>query len=331
MNDESPKLPALVTGGQIRGIIPQSFDDAWRIGNAVVVAGMAPYGLNTPEKCTVAILHGLEVGMSPMVALQSIAVINGKPCIYGDGALGLVQGSGKMTTYKEWQEGEGDARVAFCRVLRRGDEEPKIGKFSVQDAKTAKLWMKKGHKGEDTPWVTYPERMLKMRARAFALRDGFSDVLKGLAIVEEIRDIEHDANEPKRLPPKAPVKQLEPTRSGHASDVPPNGTTQPQKVAENAKPSGRPAPPKPKKPEPKPEPEKQEEEGFDSETGEEQTPSDLLTELDVSLNACKTTEEVEDVYNEYDLEARLTQMENGEEFTGVAIGMKRRHLKRVSE
>ena len=123
MNDDNdrPKLPTLVSGGVIRGIIPQSFDEAWRIANAVVVAGMAPYGLNTPEKATIAILHGLEVGMAPMNALQSIAVINGRPCIYGDGALGLVQGSGKMQTYKEWIEGEDDARVAYCRVVRKGD------------------------------------------------------------------------------------------------------------------------------------------------------------------------------------------------------------------
>jgi hypothetical protein len=315
MNDESPKLPALVSGGQVRGIIPQTFDEAWRIANAVCMAGMAPYGLNTPEKATIAILHGLEVGMAPMNALQSIAVINGKPAIYGDGALGLVLGSGKMETYKEWLEGEGDARVAYCQVKRRGDPEPKLGKFSVADAKKAKLWMKKGHKGEDTPWVTYEERMLKMRARAFALRDGFADVLKGLAIVEEIRDIEHDANEPKRLPP-----------------TPPKPAPAPQKFAETAKKSTPPAPPKPApKKEPEPEPE-----SFDGETGEitdaeEVSPTDLLTELDISLNACKTPDDVEDVYNEYDLEARLTQMQQGEEFVGVAIGIKRRHLKRVSE
>ena len=315
MNDDV-KLPALVSGGQVRGIIPQSFDEAWRIGNAVCVAGMAPKGLDTPEKATVAILHGLEVGMSPMVALQSIAVIGGRPCIWGDGALGLVQGSGKMETIKETVEGTDDNRVAICRVVRRGDPEPKIGRFSVQDAKTAKLWTKSG------PWTDYPERMLKMRARAWALRDGFADVLKGLAIAEEVRDIDHDPNEPKRTPPKPPASGLKNTQ-----------------FAEIAKKNAPPVPPKP----PKFTKDGKEIVGnvagydiVDEDTGagvtfeDTRTPGELLSELDDSLATAKTVEEIDEIYDAYDLEAILQSMPQGEEFVGVAIGIKRRHLKRMT-
>ena len=42
----------------------------------------------------IAIMHGLEVGLSPLSALQRIAVINGRPTIWGDGALALVKASG---------------------------------------------------------------------------------------------------------------------------------------------------------------------------------------------------------------------------------------------
>lgn len=190
MNAEVMKLPALHSGAAVRAIVPQDFDGAWRIAVAVTKAGMAPRGLETAEKAMVAIMHGLEVGFTPMAALQSIAVINSRATIWGDGALGLVQASGKMSSHKEWFEGEGDDRKAFCTVVRKGDPEPKVGEFSVADAKKAGLWGKKGKNGEPTPWVTYSDRMLKMRARAFALRDGFSDVLKGLGIAEEVQDIQ---------------------------------------------------------------------------------------------------------------------------------------------
>jgi hypothetical protein len=50
------------------------------------------------------------------------------------------------------------------------------------DAKRAGLWTKAG------PWQTYPRRMLQMRARSFALRDAFPDVLKGLISVKEALD-----------------------------------------------------------------------------------------------------------------------------------------------
>ncbi|TPN03840.1 hypothetical protein FJ973_29805 [Mesorhizobium sp. B2-1-3] len=200
-------VPApLNAGGAVRAIVPQDFDGAWRIALAVTKAGMAPRGLETPEKAMVAIMHGLEVGFTPMAALQSIAVINSRATIWGDGALGLVQASGKMSSHKEWFEGEGDTRKAFCRVVRKGDPEAKLGEFSVTDAKQAGLWGKKGKNGEPTPWVTYSDRMLKMRARAFALRDGFADVLKGLGIAEEVQDTL--LAEPQVVAPPPPPAQI---------------------------------------------------------------------------------------------------------------------------
>src|SRR3546814_15538068 len=42
--------------------------------------------------------------------------------------------------------------------------------------------------GKQGPWSQYPQRMRQMRARAWAMRDGFADVLKGIGIAEEVRD-----------------------------------------------------------------------------------------------------------------------------------------------
>lgn len=170
-------------GGDVQAIIPKTFDDMWRFAKIVSVSGMAPKGIDTPEKAMVCLLHGQEVGFTPMMSIQSIAPINGRPTIWGDGALGLVQASGKMEWIKEWIEGEGDSRVAYCEVKRKGDPQVKKNSFSVANAKAAGLWKKAG------PWSQYEERMLKMRPRSWSLRDGFSDVLKGLGITEEVMDI----------------------------------------------------------------------------------------------------------------------------------------------
>jgi hypothetical protein len=180
---ERKPLPAIVAGNRVQAIVPTDFDSAYRIAQAVCHAGMAPESFDTPEKAFVAVMHGLEVGLPPMQALQSIAVINGRPSIWGDGAIGLVRGSGLCEWISERIDGEGDARVAICEAKRRGEPKPVVGKFSVGQAKLASLWSKKG------PWTSYPERMLQMRARAFALRDGFADVLRGLHIAEEVQDI----------------------------------------------------------------------------------------------------------------------------------------------
>lgn len=195
---ETSRLPALHAGGKVSAIVPQDFDGAWRIASAVCKAGMAPKGLETPEKAMVAIMHGMEVGLTPMAALQSIAVINSRATLWGDGALGLVQASGKMESFKEWFEGDGENRKALCIVKRKGDPEAKLGEFSVANAKKASLWGKSG------PWSQYADRMLKMRARAFALRDGFSDVLRGLGIAEEVQDIPAQSEVVNVTPPSPP-------------------------------------------------------------------------------------------------------------------------------
>jgi len=204
MNEVVPidPRPALIAGGRVSAIVPQSMDEAYRLAKAVCVAGMAPKGLDTPEKAMVAILHGLELGLTPMTALQRIAVVNGRPVIWGDGAMSLVRGSGACEYVHETITGEGDAMVAKCEAKRKGETKPIVGIFSVVDAKKAALWGKQG------PWQQFPKRMLQMRARAFALRDGFADVLGGLYLREEIEDAQE-----RRQPPAPPAAAPAPAQS----------------------------------------------------------------------------------------------------------------------
>ena len=192
--------PRLASGGKIAAIVPQTMEDAYRLAKAVCMAGMAPKGMDTPEKCMISIMRGLEVGLTPFQALDKIAVVNGRPTIWGDGAMALVRGSGLCEFIRETIEGEGDAAVAICRAKRKGEPEPIVGMFSVADAKKASLWGKQG------PWQQFPKRMLQMRARAFALRDGFADVLGGLYLKEEMDDVGavREPPAPPRAEPEAP-------------------------------------------------------------------------------------------------------------------------------
>jgi hypothetical protein len=170
------------------GVRLQSLEDLYRFAEAVSRTPFAPKDFRTPEAIMIAVQYGLEVGLTPMQSLQSIAVVNGRPSLYGDALVAVVRASGLVEEFEESIEGEGDNRVAVCRVKRRGMK-AREARFSVTDAKTAGLWGKRSSNGNPTPWVTYPERMLAMRARGFALRDEFADVLRGLIAYEEAADI----------------------------------------------------------------------------------------------------------------------------------------------
>jgi len=165
------------------GLALQSFDDAFRFAKMVAGSEFAPKDFKgKPESCMLAIQHGSEVGLSPMQSLQSIAVINGRPTIWGDAALALVQSSPVCEYVKEYVEGQGDNLTAVCEAKRRGYPAPTVSRFSMADAKRA------GLAGKSGPWSQYPERMLALRARGFALRNAFADALRGLITAEEAQD-----------------------------------------------------------------------------------------------------------------------------------------------
>jgi hypothetical protein len=170
------------------GLSLLTFEDAWRFAKMVANSDFAPKEFRgKPEACLLAIQKGAEVGLTPLEALQSIAVINGRPTIWGDAALALVQSSSQCLYVREYTEGDGDSLTAICEVQRRGYPQPTVAKFSVADAKKAGLWGKSG------PWSQYPSRMLGLRARGFALRNAFADALRGLVTAEEAQDYQTPA------------------------------------------------------------------------------------------------------------------------------------------
>lgn len=179
--NEIAKAPNNV-GQTVVPLIPQDFDTAWRFAGAIVKGKLAPKGMESTEQVFAAVLMGAEVGLSPMQAMQNIAVVNGRPAIWGDAQLALVESSGLLEDFEETFTGKPDADdyTAFARAKRKDRKTEIVRCYSVADAKKASLWGKSG------PWQSNPKRMLQMRARAFTLRDGFADVLKGVYSREEL-------------------------------------------------------------------------------------------------------------------------------------------------
>lgn len=181
---EAPQLPAISMGG--KGLAMKSLEDMNNLARMIEKAGFAPAGFKTRAQICIALQYGAELGLTPMASLQNLAVINGRPTIYGDAGTALVRASGKLERAEETYEGElgTDSYEAVCKVWRKGEGDvPVVGRFSIADAKLAGLWGKAG------PWKQYPRRMLMWRARSWAYRDAFADVLKGLAFFEEMQDV----------------------------------------------------------------------------------------------------------------------------------------------
>lgn len=188
----APRREVAPIAAQARGVVLTTLDDIWRFSGYVHQSGLAPTGLESREACFLAIEMGLELGMPPMMALQNIAVINGKPGPYGAAVKGIVEASGKMEEYREFFEGSyPDDSFTAVVISKRAGRDAMRSEFSIGDAKTAKLWGKVGANGKPTPWVTFPKRMLMWRARQFNFHDNFPDVTRGFKTKEELEDLDY--------------------------------------------------------------------------------------------------------------------------------------------
>ena len=205
-----------------QGFAPATLTEAVQFSEMLASSSMVPRAYQgKPQDVLVCVQWGYEMGLAPMQALQNIAVINGKPSVYGDAAMALVQASPVCEDVEEYFEDEGTPNpVAVCVAKRKG-RKPVTARFSVEDAKRAGLWGKQG------PWSAYPKRMMQMRARGFALRDAFPDVLKGMITAEEAQDYPSDVYR------NAPVNTIQ-TKPANPLDAiaPPQSITEPLQIEE---------------------------------------------------------------------------------------------------
>jgi len=161
-------------------LAPGNLKESVEVAKYIAHSGMVPKNyIGNPGAVMVAIQMGAELGLLPMAAVQNIAVINGRPSLWGDAMLALVTAHPDCIDVHE--EASDDGALATCSVQRR-NRSLVVRTFSIDDAKKAGLWTKAG------PWTQYPKRMLQLRARGFALRDSFPDALRGIASAEESRD-----------------------------------------------------------------------------------------------------------------------------------------------
>jgi len=165
---------------QVSLFAPQNLEHWEKVAEKLSKSAFIPKSYqNNPSNILVGMELGLQLGLSPIQALQSIAVVNGIPTIYGDGFLAVIMAHPEF----EWIEEKMVNGSAVCTIKRKGME-PHSKTFTVEMAKKAGLWGKPG------PWSQHPDRMLQMRARGFCGRDTFPDALKGFKCIEEVQDIE---------------------------------------------------------------------------------------------------------------------------------------------
>jgi hypothetical protein len=132
-------------------------------------------------------MKGIEVGLTPMAAVENIDIINGEPVIDGKGILGLIYASNVVEKF------EIDATKERCIITaKRIGHAEQIISFTKEDAQNFKTFeWKDGKKVEsslwDKPtWKAQPEVMLMWRCVTKTGRRMFSDVISNLYTKDEM-------------------------------------------------------------------------------------------------------------------------------------------------
>ena len=142
-------------------------------------SGILPKYVDCKEKAFIIALKGVELGLSPMYAMEHVVVVNGKATIDGQAMLRLIyeRVPGARVDFVTPVERQNDE----CEVeMARPGQKPQKFRFAMDDARRAGLLSKPG------PWQQYPRQMLKWRAVSEGARTVFPDAIAGLYLPEEM-------------------------------------------------------------------------------------------------------------------------------------------------
>ena len=232
--------------GEGMALMPRNFEEMLNFAQMIAATDFVPRDFQGKAGAVLAAVQfGNELGLTPMAALQSVAIVNGRPSLWGDGALAVLKSHPLCEWVHELGPDEALAKgFGECSVKRRGDDQVVTRRFSKEMAEQAGLWggkSKDASKKQYEPWFLYPGRMLMMRARSWAMRDAIPEAFRGIHIAEEARDEPRDVTpQPDRPAIQAPARLSEQTAET-ASEIP-----------EELKPEPQPEPKEEPKPEPAP-------------------------------------------------------------------------------
>jgi len=140
---------------------------------------------NRPENCFIALDMASRMGISPMVIMQNLYIVLGKPSFSGSAMASMLRASKEFSNVElnfVGEEGR-DTWGAYVSAIRRG-KTIKGATVTIAIAKREGWLSKTGSK-----WLTMPELMLGYRANAWFVRTHCPELLMGMQVSDEVEDV----------------------------------------------------------------------------------------------------------------------------------------------
>lgn len=163
------------------------FDQLLRAAQMLSQTSIIPQSYQgKPQDCFVAIEMATRMNISPMVVMQNMFVVKGKPSWSGQACTMLISSCGKFREVKHIYTGKKgtDDRGCYVTAVRNSDGEVITGVEVTIRMAQAEGWT------SNPKWRNMPELMLAYRASAFFARVYCPEALMGVQTTEEIYDAE---------------------------------------------------------------------------------------------------------------------------------------------
>ncbi|MDR1688306.1 MAG: recombinase RecT [Clostridiales bacterium] len=160
-----------------------AFDFAARMAGMFAKSTIVPKDYqNQPSNCIIALELSNRLNMPPMMVMQNLHIIQGRPSWSAQFIVAMINASKKYKTELQYElKGSGDTLECYAYATDKNDRKV-IG--PVIDMKMAKAegWLDKN----GSKWKTMPEVMMRYRAASFFGRLNCPELVMGIYSDEEV-------------------------------------------------------------------------------------------------------------------------------------------------
>lgn len=196
---------------------PEAFSTAARMATALSKSTIVPKEYQRNEgNCIIAIEMANRLKVSPMMVMQNLYIVNGKPAWSSQYIIAMINNSKKYKTEILYKlDGEGDSRSCMAYVEDYDGHIVEGPVITMQMAKEEGWSTKNGSK-----WRTMPDVMLRYRAASFFGRINCPDMIMGMYSVEEVQEGNFDDLKSAEPVQEEKVKSLEEKLFSNATTTP---------------------------------------------------------------------------------------------------------------
>lgn len=163
-----------------------AFEQTARVAKMLSSSKLVPASYQgNPQDCFIAVEMAARMNVSPIMIMQNLYVVKGKPSWAGQACMAMINACGKFKNVRHVYTGQKGTDNRGCYVVAE-----RVSTGETVEGTEVSVAMAKAEGWTTNPkWKNMTEQMLAYRAASFFARVYCPEALMGLQTVEEVQDV----------------------------------------------------------------------------------------------------------------------------------------------